>query len=147
MLSVAESGKFEQNQDLIAKIAEMSQSSSQQLEASVTFDQSQSAWRAIHAPHVARKGTKVEIPVGRLRVVNSEFEWKRIASPAQEGGLLARGVPFEEVVLSLLLPVARAVCKQLEGERFDDTFFAKVLLGETLWRTQTALRCAPLRQA
>jgi hypothetical protein len=46
----------------------------------------------------------------------------------------------------LLLPVARAICRFLDCKHASDTFFAKVLLGETLWRTQSAMRGAPMRE-
>jgi hypothetical protein len=56
-------------------------------------------------------------------------------------------MPFEKVVLSLLLPMARSICRHLDLDRVDDIFCTKVLLGETLWRTQPAMRGAHLRDA
>jgi hypothetical protein len=129
------------------KYCSMSQSSSQLLEASATFEQAEASWRATHSPHVALKVPRVELPVDRLCVVDSEFEWRHIVSPVQLGGLLHRDASsFAALVLALLLPVARAICRFLDCKHSCDTFFAKVLLGETLWRTQSAMRRAPMRE-
>lgn len=123
----------------------MSQSSSQQLEAA-DWDQSEAAWRATHAPVVAHKPPKVELPVDRLEVVDSSFDWRRAIPDTMASPLLPRNTTVAEVVLMLLLPEARAICSCFNDNSFDDTFFSNVFLGETLWRTQSAMRHAPLRE-
>lgn len=124
----------------------MSHSSSQQLEASTTFDQAEAAWVATHGPHHSRKAVSVELPIHRLQVVDSEYDWHRVVSPAQDGALLQRNVTFEAIVLSLLMPVARAICMGFDEGQHDDWFIVKVLLGETLWRTQSPMRHATLTE-
>lgn len=124
----------------------MSQTSSQQLEASTTFDQADAAWSATHGPHRSRKAVSVELPVNRLQVVDSEYDWHRASSTTQEGALLPRNVTFEQIVLSLLVPVARAICMGFDAGQHDDWFIVKVLLGETLWRTQSSMRHSTLAQ-
>jgi hypothetical protein len=125
----------------------MSQSSSQQLEVAADWDHSEAAWRATHSPVVVRKPATSELPTERLNVVDSSLDWQRAMPDSMAAPMLPRNLPFAEVVLSLLLPLVRAIFKCFESSNFRDHDLANVLIGETLWRTQSAMRSVPMEQA